>query len=107
MIRLIPMTQITQTKLPELIVSAAVQITFSSSMYIVPCTGYDTPNLNSILKVLQEKENQKGKLVQGFVTNRNRFLNQEAALPIAMKHRQIRRFCSIKDPHLLSPEDLY
>ena len=101
------MTQVTQTKLPELIVSAAVQITFPSSMYIVPCTGYDTPNLISVITVLREKENQKGKLVQGFVTNRNRFLNQEAALPIAVKHRQIRRFCSIKDPHLLFPEDLY
>ena len=101
------MTQVTQTKLPELIVSAAVKITFSSSMYIVPCTDYSSENGEILINILQEKENQKGKLTYGFITNRNRFLDQEAALYIAMKNRQIRRFCSIKDPNLLFPDDLY
>ena len=106
------MTTITNIKLPELIVCAAIRYKIhnkeESECIVLGCTDYTAESLKTLKKQIETTGKFKLKeQTRGFMTNRDRFVTQQEALRLAVRHCQLRRYNSIKDPNLLFPEDIW
>ena len=100
-------------ELPELIVCAANQYTYNDQTYIILGTRHGCERMWSQIDtsiVPFEKLEIAETEIQGFITNRQRFVTREEAYQIAKTQGQIKRLCptgsSREHPELFS-EMLY